>query len=89
MPDQSLRLGHPNPLDGHRHHNPSQTRTRLPQLQRLHRLTRPPQISRQARQPSRRTHPRRIAPELSPKLRINQQPLNQIRKRGFDFLING
>jgi hypothetical protein len=87
-PEQPAKLGHSDAFGGDRHEHPGQARARLAQLERVHRLrSAQGQLVRELRETQPPTHTHRIPTKLSPKHRIYQQPLDQLR--GAHHIISG
>jgi hypothetical protein len=76
--DDLLDLLDRHTLGRHRHHDARQAGTGLANLHRVHRLARLTQLGRQLRQTGRQTGPARIPAELGAKLRVGEQPLDQL-----------
>jgi hypothetical protein len=80
---QRLRLGDTHPLDRHCHHDTGQARARLAHDQRVHRRAGSGQLGGQIWEAGGQAGRARVAAELGPELRIDQESLDQLgRQRG-------
>jgi hypothetical protein len=75
-------FAHAHPLDRHGHHDTGQARARLADDQRVHRSRRPGQFGGQVGEPGSVAGRGRIAAELRPERRVDQEPLDQLARSG-------
>jgi hypothetical protein len=75
---ERLRLGDADPLDRHRHHDAAQAGARLAHDQRVHPSAGYRQLSGQVGEPGGQAGGGRVAAELGPEPRVDQEPLDQL-----------
>jgi hypothetical protein len=85
--EQPLKFNDPDTFRRNRHHHARQTRLRLAQLERVHRLPAGAQLRRERFEAEASTRPRWIPPKLRAKRRVDEQPLDQLA-RAFELVLS-